>query len=206
MEQKKSKWYVAGGLCGLLVWLGTVAYGSNARSAWQLLENAFQAMGELEPFREGPLHTFVRGRSVLKHNPSPTVRFVNPLAGGIFQGRLVADIANWEVNPSKAVSAGTQFANGYQEQNTGHTHVWVFDDLGGQVRFTGASGLLRNAGTGLYESAPFSLLAGVYKACVQLQNHDHTAAIPATAPSFPGIDCVTFRVEGLGEYSYGGLR
>ncbi len=184
--------------CLGLVLIGTVtvAFAGNANSARQLLVNAFKTMAQLEPEREGPLHDYVRGNSVLKHTPSPTVRFVMPLDGEEFPGFLAADIINWEVDPSKATSAATQFANGYQERNIGHSHIWVFNmESGQQVRFTGANSLLYDTNSGHYVSQTFTLPPGTYKAFVQLQNHDHTAAIPATAPTFPGIDSVIFTVS-----------
>jgi hypothetical protein len=184
-------------LCAGLVLCGaaSLAYGGNATSAMRLLENAFATMAGLEPLRDGPLHAYARGMSVIRHNPSPTVQFVEPLDGGEFQGYVAVEINNWLVDPSKATNAATQFANGTQEPHVGHTHVWIFDqETGARVRFTGANGLLLNPDTGLHESADFTLPPGVYKAYVQLQNHDHTAAIPATAPSFPGIDAVVFTV------------
>ncbi len=188
---------ITGGVCVLLLaGMGTLAYGQSANSAFTLLANAFKTMVKLEPLREGPLHDSVRGQGVITHGPSPTVKFVEPPDGGAFQGYVAVNVTNWVVDPSKAVSAGTQFANGHQERNTGHTHVWIYDlATGAQVRFTGAAGLLYNASTGRHESALFSLPPGWYKAYVQLQNHDHTAAIPASAPTLPGIDTVVFHVD-----------
>ena len=181
----------------LLAGLGTLAYGDNATSAMQRLLEAFRTMVELEPTREGPLHDLVRGASVIKHTPNPAVQFVVPLDLEEFPvpGYLAVDIQNWSVHPEDATPPATHFANGHQQRNTGHTHVWIFDlDTGALVRFTGADGLLYNPDSGRYESALFTLAPGTYKAFVQLQNHDHTPAVQATAPLFPGIDSVIFVV------------
>ena len=195
VTRKSAVW---GGL--LLTGLATLAYAGNANSAMRLLQNAFRTMVNLEPFREGLLHDHVRGRSVITHDPSPAVQFVEPLDGDDFRGYLAVQIDNWLVDPSRATNARTEFASGHQERNVGHTHVWIFDlESGAQVRFTGANGLLLNPDTGRHESASFSLPPGTYKAFVQLQNNDHTAAIPAAAPVFPGIDSVIFVVPDIGE-------
>ncbi len=188
-------------LASLLV-VGTlgVAWGANPRAAEQLLRNALRHIVELEPDREGPLHDTMRGAGALVNTPNPAVRFVMPADGEEFPGFLAVEIDNWEVDPSKATNGAREFVIGYQERGIGHTHVWVFRNPSlpndAPVRFTGANGLLLDPVSGLYMSQPFTLPPGEYKAFVQLQNHDHAGALPASAPSFPGVDSVIFTVPG----------
>ena len=196
MRRSTASCVVGAGLCVLLLGAAVPKFDK----AWKALEKALDLIVQIEPDQEGALHDEMRGAGAIIHDPSPTVVFVDPLDGDdLTEGEpivLTVDIANWIVDPSKATNAATEFAIGKQEHNTGHTHVWIYNmDTGARVRFTGANGLLPTGVGGLHTSAPFTLPVGRYKAYVQLQNHDHTAAYPATAPTLPGIDSLIFTVS-----------
>ena len=186
---------------------GSLAYGQDARSLWgrgrvpqglyRAIDGMFRIVSRYESDRIGPLYNKIRGSSAITNTVTPYVRFTYPTDGQTISGNgivLRAFVANWVIDPSKAVSAGTQFANGTRERNTGHTHVWIYDPQGNEVKFTGASGLLP-CGVNEVASAPFNLPPGTYKAYVTLQNHDHTVAIPGGARTLPPINTVLFTVQ-----------
>lgn len=147
---------------------------------------------------------------------NPEIEIIEPVDNGLFTGSFVVEVKNFDYLPELATSALREFAIGTDSLGTplvfaeGHLHGWVFEvDADGRkirndagvptpasyLRFYGAGGATyvgdRNyALYGLTDELP----PGRYKAYFQLQQNDHTGALQASAPAFPGIDSVLFRV------------
>jgi hypothetical protein len=151
---------------------------------------------------------------------NPTVEIIEPRNGGGFRGRFVVKVENFSYRPELATNAATEFNIGVDsagnplEQNDGHLHGWVFetDKFGNMLRYDQGRPLpfsyLRFYGAGgasvvgdydkfLY-SREDKFPPGRYKAIFQLQQNDHTAALQATAPAFPAIGIVDFKVSRKG--------
>lgn len=169
----------------------------------QELMRVLEKVAEAEPDGVGPYHDALRGAGRIINNPTPAIVVSFPEDGSEIVGTFVIEafINNWIVDPSRATSAGTEFAVGHQEPAIGHTHVWIYDmDTGDRVYFSGASGLLPTGDA--YASNPVSLPPGRYKLYTVLQNHDHVMAIPSNAQALPPVDAVAFSVvEEAGEVS-----
>lgn len=185
----------------LLLTLTTSVLAKNKESLSSLIADLFKQLRKVEPARQGKYHDSIRGQTVLINPLNPSAIFFFPGDGAILPTStpiiIRVKIENWIVDPSKATSAGTQFAIGKQEYQTGHTHVWVYNqETGERVRFTGANGLLEadGCGCGCHGSVPFTLSPGYYKAYVSLQNHDHTLAVQSSAQSLQAFDAVAFQV------------
>lgn len=191
-------------VCLIALCVGAMSWGDQPaevtfKKASKNLDDALALMAQVEPNREGPLHDKARGATVIIHSPNPEAIIVSPVDDDELDGgqpiTLYVEINNWHVHPEDATNTGTQFANGHQQHNTGHTHVWIYDlETGERVRFTGATGLTEVGDTGIFASAPFTLPPGRYKAFVQCQNDDHTPPVQATPQSLPAIDTAVFTV------------
>jgi hypothetical protein len=147
----------------------------------------------IEPLREGQVSNRMRDLSQIKHAPNPGIEIVEPGPYEPWGGEFVLTFNNWDYKPERATNPVTQFANGFQELNTGHVHGWVFNEFGQQVRFYGAAGTTFD---GIFYIKPDDFPPGQYIAYFQLQNHDHTPAIQENAPAFPSIQSVSFFVPG----------
>lgn len=147
---------------------------------------------------------------------NPEVEVVFPQPGGWYFGFFVVEMKNVNYLPELASNPVSEFAIGADAsgapllQNEGHIHGWVFEvdrwgrlirnDAGiptpaSYVRFYGAG----NAEYfGDYQRAWYikedDLPRGRYRAFFQLQQNDHTGMQQASAPAFPGITSVDFRV------------
>lgn len=148
---------------------------------------------------------------------NPAVEVVEPKNNGIYRGRFLVKINNFNYRPELATNPVLSFAIGQDSkgnplyQNEGHVHGWVFavdnkgkvirEDTGrptpqSYLRFYGAGGALTE---GDYNEMYYiksddlsDLPAGKYRAFFQLQQNDHTASLQATAPAFPAIAVVDF--------------
>lgn len=161
--------------------------------ALSLLSAAISFAVALEPWRQGPIHNRMRQASQIVHGPNPAIEIIEPAPYSEFTGEFVLAFDNWDYRPERATNPQTQFANGFQERNTGHVHGWVFDEFGNQIRFYGAAGTIFD---GTFYIKPDDFPPGSYIAYFQLQNHDHTPAIQVNAAAFPSMQAVTFFVEG----------
>ncbi len=178
-----------------ILFAAVFSLGAGSPSAWNVLRVAFRKIAKEEPMREGPLHDATRGSVALVHGPdNPGLSVVEPAEMGEFDGLFEVEMYNWIPRPNLATNPIEEFANGFQERNTGHVHGWVFNQASEQVRFYGAGSLVFHpVGDRFYVEDSFP--PGVYKAYFQLQNHDHTPPIQARAPDFPAITSVTFIVS-----------
>jgi hypothetical protein len=147
---------------------------------------------------------------------NPEVEIILPFEGGFFPGFFLVELRNISyrpelaTNPVEAFAVGVDADNQPLVQNDGHIHGWVFeldrfgrlkrDDAGrptpaSYVRFYGAGGAeFFGAGTRGFYFKPDDLPRGRYRAYFQAQQNDHTAMRQATAPAFPAIASVDFRV------------
>ena len=132
-------------LAGFICAGSLVAYGQGRgqlNAVYQQLNFVFRTLPLFEYNRIGPTYDLIRGSSAITNGITPYVRFTYPTDGQTISGNgivLRAFVANWVVDPSRAVSARTQFANGKRERNIGHTHVWIYDPQGNEVKFTGVT-------------------------------------------------------------------
>lgn len=148
-------------------------------------------MAAIEPYREGPLHDRLRGKTVILADTTPYIDIIEPQDGGEWAGQFRFTVSNFQYAPERATNPVAAFANGKQEQNIGHLHAWVFDEQGEQVRFYGAPGLIQD--DDVFSRAD-DFPPGVYRAYWQCQHHDHTPMVTHVAPEFPSIASVTFVV------------
>lgn len=185
----------------VLLLITTSLFAKKKDSLSLLITDLFKQLSRVEPVREGKHYDSIRGQTVLINPLNPSAIFFFPGDGAVLSTStpiiIRVKIENWIVDPAKATSASTQFAVGKQEYQTGHTHVWIYNqETGERVRFTGANGLLEadGCGCGCHGSVPFFLPPGYYKAYVSLQNHDHTLAVQSSAQSLQAFDAVVFQV------------
>ena len=148
---------------------------------------------------------------------NPQIDIVLPRAGGFYWGFFAVEIKNFDYIPELATNPVQAFATGADAAGDplvfaeGHLHGWVFEvDRWGNilrepstgkptpasyVRFYGAGGAeYFGDRTRAFYVKTDDLPRGRYKVFFQLQQNDHTGALQASAPAFPGIASVTFRV------------
>jgi hypothetical protein len=133
----------------------------------------------------------MRASSQIIHAPNPGIEIIEPQPYEPWNGEFVLTFDNWDYQPERATNPQTQFANGFQEMNTGHVHGWVFNEFGQQIRFYGAAGTTFD---GTFYIKPDEFPPGQYIAYFQLQNHDHTPAIQVNAAAFPSMQSISFFV------------
>lgn len=153
---------------------------------------------------------------------NPEIKVIWPMQNGPFIGGFVVEVKNFSYRPELATNPVAEFAVGRDAagdgllQSDGHLHGWVFktdrwgnlkrDDSSkptpaSYLRFYGAGGAdwyPSNRLAGGYYVKPddlSDLRRGWYRCYFQLQQNDHTAALQATAPAFPGITSVDFYVR-----------
>jgi hypothetical protein len=152
---------------------------------------AISVLVTFEPTKEGPLNDTMRGATAIVSEVNPSLDILTPRDGEEFEGAFLVAINDFDYRPDLATIPSTEFANGFQEVNRGHVHGWVFDEFGNQIRFYGAANTVFEDGVYI---KPDSFAPGLYKAYFQLQYHDHTPVVQATAPAFPAIVSTVFEV------------
>ena len=156
------------------------------------VSSTISLLSVIEPAREGRFSDRLRGSTTIVSDPNPSITVLSPADSGVWSGEFIVGISEFDYQPDLATDPVNAFASGYQEKNRGHIHGWVFDESGNQVRFYGAAGTTFE--NGLYIK-PDEFPPGRYRAFFQLQNHDHTPLVQASAPAFPAIDAIVFDVE-----------
>ncbi|MEX2387084.1 MAG: PEP-CTERM sorting domain-containing protein [Phycisphaeraceae bacterium] len=126
-------------------------------------------------------------------DPTPGVRFVEPLNGSTVQETFEIEVIFTEgfaFEPEYAVNAGTNYADGTRRANAGHYHIYatriepgVFHST---VGFTGAVDTLTQSIT-LEAGHEYLLLA-------TMQYDDHTLRVMNHPQNFPSVDAVTVNV------------
>lgn len=157
------------------------------RAATAALATLFGYMTVVEPLRQGPWYTDVRGRTVLIETVNPSISVAYPKDSELFIGDFFLDVQNWTVTPKASLF---KYANGNQIRNSGYVTGWVYDSFGNQIRYYENVAVLEGGIVTISDEFP----DGFYKAYFQLRRADGTPVIAQSSSDMTGFCSTVFSV------------